>query len=75
MLSKTVPQKDATIFHYVHCVSLSIFNVWTQSFSELKVFAEKCKDRHLTKEYSYRADFTDLDAVYGSDDELKRKFT
>ena len=33
------------------------------------------KDRYLTNEYSYRADFTDLDAVYGSDDGLKRKFT
>ena len=31
------------------------------------------KDRYLTNEYSYRADFKDLDAVYGSDDELKRK--
>ena len=29
-LSKTVSHKDATIFHYVHCVSLSIFNVLTQ---------------------------------------------
>ena len=33
------------------------------------------KDRYLTNEYSYRADFTDLAAVYGSDDGLKRKFT
>ena len=39
-LRKTVHHKDATIFHYVHCVSLSIFNVLTQSFSVLKVFAE-----------------------------------
>ena len=74
MLRKTVRHKDATIFHYVHCVSLSILNVLTQSFSVLKVFAEK-KDRYLTNEYSYRADFTDLDAIYGSDDGLKRKFT
>ena len=33
------------------------------------------KDTYLTNEKSYRADFTDLDAVYGSDDRLKRKFT
>ena len=33
------------------------------------------KDTYLTNEYSYRADCTDLDAVYGSDDGLKRKFT
>ena len=32
--------KDATIFHCGHCVSLSFFNVLTQSFSVLKVFAE-----------------------------------
>ena len=35
-----VKNKDATIFHCGHCVSLSIFNVLTQSFSVLKVFAE-----------------------------------
>ena len=28
------------------------------------------KDRYLTNEYSYSADFKDLDAVYGSDDEF-----
>ena len=52
-------------------------NVLTQSFSMLKVFAEnEKKDRYLTNKYdSYRADFTDLDIVYGSDDGLKRKFT
>ena len=35
------------------------------------------KDIYLTNEYSNRADFTDLDAVYGSDDayRLERKFT
>ena len=42
-LRKTVRHKDATILHYVHCVSLSIFNVLTQSFSVLKVFAENVK--------------------------------
>ena len=42
-LRKTVRHKDATIFHYVHCVSLSIFNVLTHSFSVLKVFAENVK--------------------------------
>ena len=36
-------QKVATILYYVHCVSLSIFNVLTQSFSVLKVFAENVK--------------------------------
>ena len=40
-LRKTVSHKDATIFHCGHCVSLSIFNVLTQSFSVLKIFAEK----------------------------------
>ena len=39
-LCKTVRHKDATIFHCGHFVSLSIFNVLTQSFSVLKVFAE-----------------------------------
>ena len=39
-LRKTVRHKDATIFHCGHCVSLSIFNVLTQSFSVLKIFAE-----------------------------------
>ena len=34
---KTVRDKDATIFHYVHCVPLSIFNMLTQSFSVLEV--------------------------------------
>ena len=33
------------------------------------------KDRYLTNEYSYRADFTELDTIYGSDDGLERKFT
>ena len=42
-LCKTVCHKDATIFHYVHCVSLSIFNVLKQSFSVLKVFARNVK--------------------------------
>ena len=42
-LRKNVRHKDATIFHYVHCVSLSIFNALTQSFSVLKVFAENVK--------------------------------
>ena len=50
------------------------FNVLTLSFSVLKIFAENVQ-RYLTNEYSYRADSTDLDAVYGSDDGLKRKFT
>ena len=63
MLHKTVRHKDATIFHCGHCVSLSISNVLTQSFSVLKVFAENVQ-RYLTNEYSYRADFTDLDTVY-----------
>ena len=76
-LRKTLRHKDATIFHCGHCVSLSIFIVLTESFSLLKIFAEmyNYKDRYLTNEYSYRADFTDLDAVYGSDDGLKRKYT
>ena len=43
MLRKTVRHKDATIFHYVHCVSISIFNVLTPSFSVLKVFDENVK--------------------------------
>ena len=73
-LRKTVHHKDATIFHCCHCVSLSFFNVLTQSFSVLKILTKMYKDRYLTNEYSYRADFTDLDAVYGSDDGLKRKF-
>ena len=72
-LFKIVRYKDATIFHFVHCVSLLIFNVLTQSFSVLKVFAENEKDRYLTNKYSCRADFTDLDAVHGSDDGLKRR--
>ena len=42
-LLKTVRHKDATIFHYVHCVSFSIFNVLTQSFSVFSVFAENIK--------------------------------
>ena len=42
-LRKTVRPKDATIFHYMHCVSLSIFSVLTQSFSVLKDFAENVK--------------------------------
>ena len=42
-LRKTTRHNDATIFHYAHCVSLSIFNVLTQSFSVLKVFAENLK--------------------------------
>ena len=42
-LCKTVHHKVATKFHHVHCVSLSIFNVLTQSFSVLKVFAENVK--------------------------------
>ena len=71
MLCKTVRHKDATICHCGHCVSLSIFNVLTQSFSVMKVLLKMYKDRYLTNEYSYRADFTDLDAVYGSDDGLK----
>ena len=44
-----------------------IFNVMTQSLLKMN------KDRYLTNKYSYIADFTDLDAVYGSDDGLKRK--
>ena len=74
-LRKTVRHKDATIFHCGYCVSLSIFNVLTQSFSVLNFLPKMYKDRYLTNEYSYRADFTDLDAVYGSDDGLERKFT
>ena len=42
-LRKTVRHKVAAIFHCVHCVSLSISNVLTQSFSVLKVFAENVK--------------------------------
>ena len=42
-LRKTMHHNDPTIFHYAHCVSLSIFNVLTQSFSVLKVFAENVK--------------------------------
>ena len=74
-LRKTTRHNDATIFHYAHCVSLSIFNVLTVIFS-VESFCRKFKKiRHLTNEYSYRADFTDLDAVYGSDDGLKTKLT
>ena len=75
-LRKTVRHKDATIFHCGHCVSLSIFNVLTQSFNfSVKFLPKLYKDRYLTNEYSYRDDFTDLDAVYCSDHGLKRKFT
>ena len=42
-LRKTMRHNDATIFHYALCVSLSIFNVLTQSFSVLKSFCRKCK--------------------------------
>ena len=42
-LRKTTRHNDATIFHYAHCVSLSISNVLTLSFSVLKVFAENLK--------------------------------
>ena len=49
-LRKTVRHKDTTIFHYVHCVSLSIFNVLTQSFSVLKVFAENVKNIDIDKQ-------------------------
>ena len=42
-LRKTMRHNDATIFHYAHCVSLSILNVSTQSFSVLKSFCRKCK--------------------------------
>ena len=42
-LRKTMHHKDATIFHYVHCVPLSIFNVLTQSFPVLKVTQENEK--------------------------------
>ena len=73
-LRKTVRHEDATTFHCGHCISLSIFNILTQSFSVLKVFTENVR-RYLTNEYSYRADLKDLEAVYGSDDGLKRKFT
>ena len=73
-LRKTMRHKYATIFHCGHCVSLSLSKVLTQSFSVLKVFDEMYKYRYLTNKYSYRADFTDLNAVYGSDDGLKRKF-
>ena len=40
---KTVRHKDVTIFHYVHCVSLSIFNMLTSSFSVLKISAKNVK--------------------------------
>ena len=39
-LYKTMRHKDTTIFHYVHCVPLSIFNA---SFSVLKVTAKNVK--------------------------------
>ena len=42
-LRKTVRHKDVTIFHYLHCVSLSISNVLTPSFSVLKISAENVK--------------------------------
>ena len=42
-LRKTVRHNDATLFHYLHCVFLSIFNVLIQSYSVLKVFAENVK--------------------------------
>ena len=48
---------------------------WHSHFQCWKFLPKIKKDRHLTNEYSYRADFTDLDAVYGSDDGLKRKLT
>ena len=41
-LRKTVRHKDATIFHYVHCVSLSILNVLIVIFS-VESFCRKCK--------------------------------
>ena len=42
-LPKTVHHKDETIFQYVHCGSLSIYNVLTHSFLVLKVSAENVK--------------------------------
>ena len=39
-LHKSVRRKDVAIFNYVHCVSLFIFSMLTQSFSVLKVSAE-----------------------------------
>ena len=42
VLRKTMRHKDATIFHYVHCVPLSIFNVLTVIFS-VKVTGENEK--------------------------------
>ena len=47
----------------------------SQRCNNIPLWPKMYKDRYLTYKYSYRADFTDLDAVYGSDDGLKRKFT
>ena len=76
-LRKTTRHNDATIFHYAHCVSLSIFKkVLTQSFSVLKVFAENLKNIDIGQtNTATELIYTDLDAVYGSDDGLKRKLT
>ena len=40
-LRKTMRHNDATIFHYAHCDSLSIFNVLTVIFS-VENFCQKC---------------------------------
>ena len=57
-LRKTMRHKDATIFHYVHCVSLSIFDVFDSHFQCGKFLPKIVKDRYLTNEYIYRADIT-----------------
>ena len=45
---------------------------WHSHFQCWNFFPKMYKDGYLTNKYSYMADFADLDAVYGSDDGLKR---
>ena len=52
------------------------FYMLTQSFSVLKSFCRKCKKIDIWQTNTARGlIFSDLDAVYGSDDGLKKKFT
>ena len=52
------------------------FYMLTQTFSVLKSFCRKCKKIDILQTNAARVlIFSDLDAVYGSDDGLKRKFT
>ena len=51
-----------------------LLTCWHSHFQCWKFLRKILRERYLTNEYSYRADFTDLDTVYGSDERLKRKF-